>query len=55
MCELVKELKELADKVIKLNHEELDKIFTYEDDVEFVNSVRTLQEHSNHIVKNHVA
>jgi len=51
MCELVKELKLLADAVIKKEHKELDKEFSLEDKVNFVNSVRTLQEHSNYLIK----
>jgi len=55
MCKLVRDLKELAELVIRKEHEELDIIFTSEDKINFVNSVRTLQEHSNHIVKELVA
>jgi len=51
MCELVKELKMLAETVIKKEHFELDKEFTLEDKIDFVNSVRTLNEHSNYLVK----
>lgn len=55
MCKLVKDLKALADDVIKKDHKELDAMFTKEDNIEFVNAVRTLQEHSNHIIKELVA
>ena len=51
MCKLVKELKELANKVIKMEHKELDNKMSKEDMIEFTNAVSTLQVHSCHIVK----
>jgi len=51
MCELVKELKLLADTVIKKEHEELSREFTLEDKMDFVNAIRTLSEHSDYLVK----
>ena len=51
MCKLIEDLKELAEEVISKEHAELDVIFTSEDKVDFVNSVRTLQEHSCHLVR----
>jgi len=55
MCELVRELKLLADAVVKKEHFELDKEFTLEDKIDFVNSVKTLQTHSEYLVKELVA
>ena len=51
MCKLVNDLKVLAELVITKEHKELDVIFTKSDKIDFVNSVRTLQEHSNYLVK----
>jgi len=51
MCKLIEELKELAEQVITKEHTELDFMFTKEDRIDFVNSVRTLQEHSCYLVK----
>jgi len=51
MCELVRELKELANVIITKEHEELDAIFTREDKIEYVNAVSTLQAHSEYLLK----
>ena len=55
MCEVVKELKLLAELVITKEHKELDVMFTEQDKIDFVNSVRTLQEHSGYLVKELIA
>jgi len=51
MCKLVNDLKELAKQVISKEHRELDVIFTSQDKMDFVNSVKTLSEHSHHLVR----
>lgn len=51
MCEVVNDLKVLAETVITKEHEVLSQMFTEEDKINFVNSVRTLQEHSNYLIK----
>jgi len=55
MCELVKELKLLADAVVKKEHHTLDREFSLEDKIDFVNAVQTLQTHSEYLVKELVA
>ena len=55
MCKLVNDLKVLAGKVIKKEHKELDREFTLEDKIDFVNAVKTLQTHSEYLVKDLIA
>lgn len=53
MCEIVDDLKKVADRIIKLEHEDLDIIFTNEDNKQFVNAVMTLQEHARYITQHY--
>jgi len=55
MCKLIEELKELTEQVITKEHTELDYMFTKEDRIDFVNSIVTLQEHAQHIIKDMAA
>ena len=51
MCKVIEDLKSLAELVITKEHKELDVMFSKEDKLEYVNAVRTLQEHSCYLVK----
>ncbi len=52
MNETVKTLKYIADNLRKLEHDEISARMSDDDKINFVNSVATLQQHSEHIIRN---
>jgi len=52
MCDNVELLKIVADDMIRKEHAELDNEMTKQDQIDFVNIVYTLFEHSQYIQKN---
>lgn len=51
MCELTKTLKYIAENLQKRQHAEIAKRMTEQDKIDFVNAVRTLDVHAQHIEK----
>lgn len=49
MNDVVETLKLIADLVMKQEHENLDKQMTVDEQIDFVNSIRTLNTHAQHI------